>query len=39
MNQEITHDIEVAVQSFYLDNESDPEKKLRYLYVKLWYGW
>ena len=28
MNQKITHDIEVAVQSFYLDNESDPEKPL-----------
>ena len=28
MDQEITHDIEVAVQSFYLDNESDPEKPL-----------
>lgn len=28
MDQEITHDIGVAVQSFYLDNESDPEKPL-----------
>ena len=28
MYQMITHDIEVAVQSFYLDNESDPEKPL-----------
>ena len=28
MDQEITHYIEVAVQSFYLDNESDPEKPL-----------
>ena len=28
MDQEITHDIKVAVQSFYLDNESDPEKPL-----------
>ena len=28
MYQIITHDIKVAVQSFYLDNESDPEKPL-----------
>ena len=28
MINKITHDIEVAVQSFYMNNESDPEKPL-----------